>query len=426
MSYVITDGKREIRTSPDQQNMTLHQIKQWAISTLDLPADHYVLRYQRKLLDPSLPCRLAGLPNAARIEILSIQMLGPKEILELKAARERPVGVTLGLPGGQQVSGKFKGDISLLAVLRHFESDSFKVLLTAEDGSTHSPVLQMGTERIFGLKRFSSTCLYDCGLGGNAKIQVAAYESCAPEDASISRLVSRPVETIHDQTEAKAKAMNDVPKMVEEPVAELDYDMDMVVIEAPSNHVSPVPDLPEDFYNLTPAEYKYFQSSTSHSLNQLRDRPFLSKSALERAGERKVLEAHPFTRIRFRFPDHTCIERNFRTTESASAMMNWIRTGLSRHSVPEFSLSIGPPAGTLKPHDTLVGLQLYPAAIVNVIWLDRTGVRTISLLGNTRDTGHPAAKRVSSPTIAHDVDNHQQSSEQVTASKVPKWLKLHK
>jgi hypothetical protein len=166
-------------------------------------------------------------------------------------------------------------------------------------------------------------------------------------------------------------------------------------------HAKVLADLPDEFYELTKEELKHFYAAQVRSNKT--EAPLMSKSFQEREQRSRVLKQHPFTRIRFRFPDRTFIERNFRTTDSVEIMQLALRQALN--NAPPFMLSIGPPFRQLKATETIYDLTLYPSAVVNVLWMGvdkQTSIVTTNYIPVTpaQPGDHePAAKRPLSPTV---------------------------
>lgn len=184
-------------------------------------------------------------------------------------------------------------------------------------------------------------------------------------------------------------------------------------------------DLPDSFYDLNTNELRYFHSSAVKATKALNNAPLVSKSAQERIQQQSILKEHPFTRIRFRFPDRTCIERNFRTEDTIEVVHACLCALL--HGSPAFVLCTGPPFKQLRPGDSLLSLNLYPAAIINVVWQGNLVVDTRRFIQQQVSDFEPQSKRPTSP-VAPPVESSapEQQKKSKSSLKIPKWLRLHK
>lgn len=215
-----------------------------------------------------------------------------------------------------------------------------------------------------------------------------------------------------------------------------DYDMDLLIYDAKRLEIAGTPsvDLPDSFYTLTSDELKVFYASTQKATRSIVEgRPLVTKATQENLKIRSILASHPLTRIRFRFPDKMCLERNFRTTDSIETLIAFL--GNTVKGAPRFSLAVGPPLKILKEMDTLLSLNLYPAAVINVIWqipngTAQTSIRTDALLpSNVRSEPgcESQAKRPNSPVpIPATADPTTASVPKEKSSKIPKWFKAFK
>jgi hypothetical protein len=215
-----------------------------------------------------------------------------------------------------------------------------------------------------------------------------------------------------------------------------DYDIDLLVYDAKRLEIAGTPsvDLPDSFYTLTSDELKVFYASSQKATRSIVEgRPLVTKTTQESLKMRSILASHPLTRIRFRFPDKMCLERNFRTTDSIQTLIAFL--GNTVKGAPRFSLAVGPPLKILKEMDTLLSLNLYPAAVINVVWQVPNGtaqnsIKTEALIP-TNIRSEPEcesqAKRPNSPvsTAAH-AEPPAASAPKEKSSKIPKWFKAFK
>ncbi len=191
------------------------------------------------------------------------------------------------------------------------------------------------------------------------------------------------------------------------------YHFDLQVFPPTVGSPHQIPDLPDEFYDLSLFELKAYQASSTRTTQALNNHPLVSRSALDRVNERKILETHPFTRLRFRFPDGSSVERNFKTSDTVEAVYQWLVNCLRGTST--FKLTVGPPPKLLKLTDTILSLNLFPASVVNIIWDKKLTSPVTSFFQADQDCALPS-KRVNSPP--------PQANPKV--SSLPKWMKLHK
>lgn len=405
--YVEGPNGQRYDVQPDPR-LTIHQLLQLACNHWNLSPLQHVLRLQRKLLlDPGLPVRLAGIATG-HLELVPLEVLGPKELLQVKASREAPLSVSLSLveTGVKLAPKRLPGTTRLLAMIKTFDPG-----LVQTEPIVRLPVIKAGEVVVSGLRALQETSLWMLG-GWQGPFEVHLHET--EEDPEAIRAAM--LEPIAKRADTTAITANTVPNL-SLPLEE-DYDIDMVITEPSGQTPTLAPDLPDSFYTLSANELKLFQSKASHALRQLQDRPLLSKAALDRKHTEALLKSHPFSRIRFRFPDGVCVERNFRTEDSVQRMHHWLQATMASGRLLQFKLAIGPPLRVLGPQESILSLALYPAAIVNVIWEEHEArPRTLNVLAasNNDQEVQPAAKRITSPPPTN-----------MNTTGMPKWFRPSK
>lgn len=121
--------------------------------------------------------------------------------------------------------------------------------------------------------------------------------------------------------------------------------------------------IPDEFYNVSPAELKREQQARQEATEKL---GMLRTKAMRERDERRELTKYRFVLIRLRFPD-VLLEGTFKANEPFSCLVEFVRENLEHDWIP-FHLSS---AGGQKITDhslTFAELGLAPAAVVNFTW----------------------------------------------------------
>ena len=119
--------------------------------------------------------------------------------------------------------------------------------------------------------------------------------------------------------------------------------------------------VPEEFYNLTPAELKKEQQMRTDTVEKLE---ILRTKAMRERDEQRELRRYRYTLIRIRFPDGVLLEGTFKATEKLPALLQFVRETLLHDWLPYLLVtSIGQKLE--EEESTFAELGLVPSAIVN-------------------------------------------------------------
>lgn len=119
--------------------------------------------------------------------------------------------------------------------------------------------------------------------------------------------------------------------------------------------------VPDEFYNLTPAELKKEQQMRTDTVEKLE---ILRTKAMRERDEQRELRRYRYTLIRIRFPDGILLEGTFKATEKLPALFDFVRENLLHEWLPYLLVtSIG--QKLVEEESTFAELGLVPSAVVN-------------------------------------------------------------
>ncbi|TPX40573.1 hypothetical protein SeMB42_g04238 [Synchytrium endobioticum] len=129
-------------------------------------------------------------------------------------------------------------------------------------------------------------------------------------------------------------------------------------------------ELPDSFYELTPAELKMLLASSKSRRLAEESRVLQTRAMREREVAFKN-HKWPKTMIRVRFPDRTTLQAQFFSSEKLTALYDIVRCSVANPQ-REFSLHITPPMKILSDQElTFWTAGLAPASLVYFAWRDR-------------------------------------------------------
>lgn len=339
----------------------------------------YALCHGRNMLEDSIPLRLAGLAQGARLELTRRGAARP--------TAERPVRVALQMLAGGRIALECSTQDSLLNVLMKASAAAEALDVYKLAGSqVLEPHLLLEGQEYFGLAKLAETRLVDagvrqssclirmmphragsCDLASAQQILDCAQLTTASSSSSIAsesqEHETRPEESTAKATEAAPNPRSEQPRPV-------------ILYRPPKSEgeLAVAPDLPDSSYELGEAELRFHLATSHAKVRALLDAPLASRSKEEERIWAEFQRQHPEARIRFRLADQYSLETTFASTETTSQLYRFLTDALGT-SIDALSLSTGPPPRALRHDDPtpLWRLNLVPAAIVNV--LSRTGGR---------------------------------------------------
>lgn len=147
-------------------------------------------------------------------------------------------------------------------------------------------------------------------------------------------------------------------------------------------HTMPNFVVPDDFYNLTPAELKREQQLRSENTEKIE---ILRTKAMRERDEKRELRRYRYTMIRIRFPDSVVLQGTFKAQEKLSDLRKFVQDNLRLDWIP-FNL-VNPTGHRLEQDSTLIELGLAPTAVVNFI-VDEDIINDLALQpGTSNKTG---------------------------------------
>ncbi|KAF7655131.1 hypothetical protein LDENG_00060560 [Lucifuga dentata] len=155
VTVLTPNGRREtVKVSP---NTPLLQVLEDVCKKHGFNPDDYSLKFQRTILDLTLPWRFASLPNNAKLEMVPSTR---------KVGADNQVRVGLQMEDGSRLQGSFSCGQSLWELLTHFPQISLSDL--SESGST--PVCVYMRDEIGGEEALKKATLKSLGLTGGSAI----------------------------------------------------------------------------------------------------------------------------------------------------------------------------------------------------------------------------------------------------------------
>ncbi|KAI8865809.1 hypothetical protein GQ42DRAFT_151457 [Ramicandelaber brevisporus] len=268
---------------------------------------------------------------------------------------------------------------------------------------------------------------------GQSQPTVSAPASVSASNASIMSAA-----TTTSNTSIQPPPVSSAPsltKIVDESI--LDNPASSMVVLAPVSAESAaaakpvIEEVPDSFFELTPAEAKQLMAANARAAAAATDAP-LKTQAMRDAELREKQNKHPTTVIRVRFPDRLQLQFTLRSTDTIQALYDVVRVAL-RSDVGKFKLHVAPPArDLLNMTQSMHDAHLVPASIVHFTSLD----------GSDRGPGPflsqeymAKAQNISEYEAQVEASSSSATTTTTTAAtaaaapkekKIPKWLRLNK
>lgn len=208
------------------------------------------------------------------------------------------------------------------------------------------------------------------------------------------------------------------------------------VYKPPTSTTStPLEELPDSYFALSPADLKAAQATLSARTRSLVDAPLRVRAQRE-AAEKSKRDRWPNTTIRVRFSDRTQLEKIFPSTDKIRSVYAFVRSSL-RDDVKsiKFILYQSPPKRDLKVSDpdvrdlSLAQLQLAPSSVLLLRFEDESLNGTNvpapllpSIAASAIELPKPPSIDAEPPKVEKSTTPPTKSSTG-TEKKIPKWLK---
>ncbi|KAI0648842.1 hypothetical protein C8Q79DRAFT_478349 [Trametes meyenii] len=139
---------------------------------------------------------------------------------------------------------------------------------------------------------------------------------------------------------------------------------------APSSSQQPRNDLPDNYFDVTPADVRAQQASLAARRDALQNAP-LRTAAMRETEDKKRRSRWPETRIRIKFADRSVLEKTFPSTDKIRAVYAFVRSSLREDVKPiKFVLYQSPPKREYKVSDpkvrdlSLAELDFAPSSVL--------------------------------------------------------------
>lgn len=203
----------------------------------------------------------------------------------------------------------------------------------------------------------------------------------------------------------------------------------------------PNEEVPDDFFNLTVEDVKYLMADLRRRRQALENMPLQTRTLREAELQAKM-EKYKTTVIRIFFPGRLALQATFKSSETVSDIMAFVRKFILQR-IGDFYLFTAPPKTVLNPEATLFVASLVPKAIVHFgcDFLEEHPIREefrnrLSASSvETRCTAHAAeaqvvhqahSKQASSSSDRSVVGNpagQARSAGDASSNTVPRWFK---
>ncbi|KAM6940045.1 tether containing UBX domain for GLUT4 [Xenentodon cancila] len=178
VTVLTPNGRRQ--TVKVSHNTPLLQVLEDVCKNHGFEPDGHGLRFQRTVLDLTLPWRFANLPNNAKLEMVTTS--------RKQGAADSQVRIALQMEDGSRYQGSFTSGQSLWELITHFQHISESEL--SKPGST--PVCVYMRDEVSGEEALRKATLKSLGLtGGSAIVRFLLKKDKTPEEDNDS--VATPV-----------------------------------------------------------------------------------------------------------------------------------------------------------------------------------------------------------------------------------------
>ncbi|TRY82641.1 hypothetical protein DNTS_032582 [Danionella cerebrum] len=183
VSVLTPNGRRQtVKVSP---STPLLQVLEDVCKKHGFDPDQHGLKFQRNVLDLSLPWRFAALPNNAKLEMVQSS--------RQPTAIENTIRIALQTEDGSRLQGSFSSALSLWDLLTHFPQCRTSDL----DSSELTPVCVYMRDEVCGVDALKRTTLKSLGLtGGSAIIRYVLKAS----SSSCLGPITMPTDTVAKET----------------------------------------------------------------------------------------------------------------------------------------------------------------------------------------------------------------------------------
>ncbi|KAJ3192345.1 Tether containing UBX domain for GLUT4, partial [Entophlyctis luteolus] len=335
------------------------------------------------------------------------------------------------------------------------------------------PLLILANKEFSTFSALKGTTLESCGLRGGSNALIRLLWRLDPDIRLINVLseVDGPWERMADipnsQQITSPPAANvhhvadkNLLPSVTPPVPQASTD-DKSNLDATTEKADPVTEvqLPDSFFELTATELKHAHASARSANKAAQDAPLMTKAMRDRQDAERAAK-WPKTMIRVRFPDRTCLEAAFLSSENVDALfalvddsvrdqrrkymlyispplqdlvskrgISFWKAGLAPASMVYFNLTRIPVTGSFLSDDCLSKIQEFPVPPANEFIQD--------WLATASEPSQSAASEMNVEESVDEQGDSRMGESQATGSnykyddnpvekKVPKWFKIGK
>uniref|UniRef100_A0A7N5ZXV5 RBD domain-containing protein n=1 Tax=Anabas testudineus TaxID=64144 RepID=A0A7N5ZXV5_ANATE len=199
VTVLTPNGRRQtVKVSP---NTPLLQVLEDVCKKHGFNPEDHGLKFQRTVVDLTLPWRFANLPNNAKLEMVTSS--------RKQAVADSQVRIALQMEDGSRLQGSFSCGQSLWELLTHFPQTSVSEL--SESGST--PVCVYMRDEVSGEEALKKTTLKSLGLtGGSAIVRFLLKKDKSPGEADggeVIETVAMPATPVAKETTPKSSSLPD-------------------------------------------------------------------------------------------------------------------------------------------------------------------------------------------------------------------------
>nr|XP_020451948.1 tether containing UBX domain for GLUT4 isoform X1 [Monopterus albus] len=246
VTVLTPNGRRQ--TVQVSLNTVLLQVLEDVCKKHGFNPDDHGLKFQRTLVDLTLPWRFANLPNNAKLEMVTST--------RKQAVADSQVRVALQMEDGTRLQGSFSSAQSLWEVLTHFPQ--IRVSELAESGST--PMCVYMRDEVSGEESLRKATLKSLGLtGGSAIVRFLLKKNKTPvegDSGGATETVAVPATPVAKETTPSLSAQPDSAlshpdTTTDVPIKNSDSDSPMESLSAPTpvSATSTLPVQPEAILN---------------------------------------------------------------------------------------------------------------------------------------------------------------------------------
>ncbi|XP_040892314.1 tether containing UBX domain for GLUT4 isoform X2 [Toxotes jaculatrix] len=199
VTVLAPNGRRQtVKVSP---NTPLLQVLEDVCKKQGFNPDDHGLKFQRTVVDLTVPWRFANLPNNAKLEVV--------KSTRKQAAADSQVRIALQIEDGSRLQGSFSSGRSLWDLLTHFPQISASEL--SESGST--PVCVYMRDEVSGEEALKKATLKSLGLtGGSAIVRFLIKKNKTPggeDDGEATETTAVPTTHVAKETTPSSSSQHD-------------------------------------------------------------------------------------------------------------------------------------------------------------------------------------------------------------------------